>query len=44
MLPVDGPLPAAPGVDPEPASFAPVLFMVPERVSPELVAVVPSAA
>ncbi|GJD59631.1 hypothetical protein [Methylobacterium dankookense] len=44
VLPVVGPLPAAPGDEPEPASFAPVLFMVPERVSPEPFAGLPSAA
>jgi hypothetical protein len=32
MLPVDGPLPFAPGVEPDPASFAPVLFAVPDRL------------
>jgi hypothetical protein len=33
--PIEGPLPAAPGEDPEPASLAPVLFIVPDRVVPE---------
>ena len=32
--PVEGPLPAAPGDEPEPASFGPVLFAVPERLAP----------
>jgi len=44
LSPVEGPLPAAPGEEPEPASFGPVLFMVPERVVPEPVAGLPSAA
>lgn len=32
--PVEGPLPAAPGDEPEPASFGPVLFAVPEWLEP----------
>jgi hypothetical protein len=35
LSPVEGPLPAAPGDDPAPASFGPVLFIVPDLVVPE---------
>jgi hypothetical protein len=34
MPPVEGPLPDAPGEEPDPASLAPVLFVVPERLEP----------
>lgn len=35
LSPLEGPLPAAPGEDPAPASFGPVLFVVPDFVVPE---------
>lgn len=34
LSPADGALPDAPGVEPEPASFAPVAFAVPELLTP----------
>jgi hypothetical protein len=42
--PVDGPLPLAPGVAPEPASFGPVLLAVPDRLVPPLSAARAGAA